>query len=161
MISMLTQWPTSNRARVVKWKELCHLSKTHGVHTVKVPLLPNDDISHLILAWTAPQQQSPAASLPSTREGRKIHFPWDAEESGKSGVCCEYLYVLLESDLLDQGSALKPAKPEMDWVPFQLPEDQTYSNVTANEESMVHTGTNYGYTDRYLQGRYAKSNRHT
>jgi hypothetical protein len=163
MFTMPTQWPTSDGARVVPWEELCQLSKTYGVHTVKVPLLPNEDTSHLNLAWTAPQQQSPAASPPSTREGRKIHFPWDAEESGYSGVCRKYLYVLLESDLLDQGSALEPAKPEKDWVPFELPESkgQTFNNITANGESMVHTGNNYGYSDRYLQGRHANSNRHT
>jgi hypothetical protein len=50
-----------------------------------------------------------------------------------------------------------------DWVPFELPESkgQTFNNITANGESMVHTGNNYGYSDRYLQGRHAKWNRHT
>jgi hypothetical protein len=164
MCSKPSQWSTSDGARVVHWKELCQLSKAHGVNTVKVPLLPNKDISHLILAWTPPQQQSPIASPPFTIQGRRIHFPWDAEEGGHTGVCREYLYVLLESKLLDQGSALEPAKPEVDWDPFELPEPkghQTYSKITADRKAMLHTGNSYGYSDRYLQGRHAKSNRQT
>jgi hypothetical protein len=107
--------------RVVHWKELCHLSKTLGLHTIKVPLLSADDTQSLSLNQSNLKQRAPYfthahANLRSKSEYPTIHFPCDdTKESGCAGLCREHLYVLMNSALLERGAGRKPEENSFDY----------------------------------------------
>jgi hypothetical protein len=107
--------------RVVHWKELCHLSKTLGLHTIEVPLLSADDTQSLSLNQRNLKQRAryfthAHADLRSESEYPTIHLPYDdTKESGCAGLCREHLDVLMNSALLEHGAGPKPAKFSFDY----------------------------------------------
>jgi hypothetical protein len=127
-ISIPDKRTASQHAAVVHWKQLCQLSKKPGTHTIKVPLLSASDTQRLSLRQINPKLRGPdststdidsdSASFPASAafygsfESEICEYPTvyflidDAESIDRVGSDRGYLYVLLNSDLLDYGPTL-------------------------------------------------------